>query len=111
MPRRMKCTSVVQNRSMTQAKRRRESIGVFLWQQQEKELANVQPDESKGLKELHNIVVTSEQRNVEEGYCEGPEIIRFKRPHGRISSALRSVARNIRTDIESQRRSNKGRGF
>ena len=27
-----------------------------------KELANVQPDESKGLKELHNIVVTSEQK-------------------------------------------------
>ena len=29
-----------------------------------KELANVQPDESKGLKELHNIVVTSEQKEM-----------------------------------------------
>ena len=29
-----------------------------------KELANVQPDDSKGLKELHNIVVTSEQKEM-----------------------------------------------
>ena len=50
-----------------------------------KELANVQPDESKGLKELHNIVVTSEQKEMlkkvyetKSGLLEGRWIVQNK---------------------------------